>query len=758
MTRMTHLPRTSGLSHKLVMAAICLVLSAAAVLASVASSARAAELRHPDPGTYLEFPYDGGVTTLGVGVIDENGSPYYCIESDTSSGLDRGPVTMVQDSDEARRIAWLIDRYRGRADENLQAAIGFLVHEHFDLRKDTTWQGYKKAVLARYSDIGPLSERLWAEAVANAPVDATVVSTYRQGLREGVVDVNVENGEGDSISGIPYTVVLEGPAVFENGRRAVSGHSGGGPVSHAWKATGSGPVTASVHYDADALERMDSSQDLVRYGGVAERTGTMATFSVRRDFTPSVTTAVESTVVESGGRIVDEVTSGVSGSGSVWVADLPLTATGWYFDGIDVTQRTVEPDPGETASAFLKRLEGLGYAPSAYGQATFTGPDQTVRAQAMREQGGSEPYEAAGDGSLGTWVWAFERDLQSEKAREYVLKDAVSPFLETSESNVNRARVEVESAVDSHAAVVGAELSDTIVVRGFPQDHSTFPGDDVLGIGADEPYARVSVWWAGDPDDAANDGRCRPSGAEAPQEDANHRLIGTWDYPAGNGRVRVGGGAVDVHGNPVSITARTHGWYVFIWAFDGDDRVAPAASAYDDARERVRVEETERPAPELTTQVEPGAVRVDEPFRDTARIVGEVPEGAYVTFSAYEAVPDGVDPGMNGKLIDEARADADPDKTDQTVLSPETRSPKAGLVYWRATLFSEQGDVLATHELGAEGEVVTVSEPPQGAGAPPASSLPVTGANVSTVAAIGVAALATGTAMLLAIRRRGRNR
>ena len=273
MTRMTHLPRTSGLSHKLVMVAICLALPVAAVLASVASSARAVELRHPDPGTYLEFPYDGGVTTLGVGVVDENGSPYYCIE----------------------------------------------------------WQDYKKAALARYPDIGPLSERLWAEAAANAPVDATVVSTYRQGLREGVVDVNVENGEGGSISGIPYTVVLEGPAVFEDGRRAVSGRSGDGPISHAWKAAGSGPVTASVHYDAAALERMGSSQDLVRYGGVSERTGTVATFSVRRDFTPSVATAVESTVVESGGRIVDEVTSGVSGGGSVWVTDLPLTATGWYF-------------------------------------------------------------------------------------------------------------------------------------------------------------------------------------------------------------------------------------------------------------------------------------------------------------------------------------------------------------------------------------------------------------------------------------------
>ena len=56
----------------------------------------------------------------------------------------------------------------------------------------------------------------------------------------------------------------------------------------------------------------------------------------------------------------------------------------------------------------------------------------------------------------------------------------------------------------------------------------------------------------------------------------------------------------------------------------------------------MRIWDVARPRkPALTTQVEPGIVRVDEPFRDTARIVGDVPEGAYVTFTAYEAVEEG---------------------------------------------------------------------------------------------------------------------
>ena len=106
-----------------------------------------------------------------------------------------------------------------------------------------------------------------------------------------------------------------------------------------------------------------------------------------------------------------------------------------------------------------------------------------------------------------------------------------------------------------------------------------------------------------------------------------------------------------------------------------------------------------------------GHCAVDEPFRDTARIVGDVPEGAYVTFTAYEAVEEGAVPGMNGVLLDEARAEVDHTLFEQTIASPQVRSPKAGLVYWRASLRSRDGDVLVSHELGVEGETVTVEAP-----------------------------------------------
>lgn len=68
-------------------------------------------------------------------------------------------------------------------------------------------------------------------------------------------------------------------------------------------------------------------------------------------------------------------------------------------------------------------------------------------------------------------------------------------------------------------------------------------------------------------------------------------------------------------------------------------------------------------------------------------------------------------PGMNGVLLDEARAEVDHTLFEQTIASPQVRSPKAGLVYWRASLRSRDGDVLVSHELGVEGETVTVEAP-----------------------------------------------
>lgn len=67
--------------------------------------------------------------------------------------------------------------------------------------------------------------------------------------------------------------------------------------------------------------------------------------------------------------------------------------------------------------------------------------------------------------------------------------------MEATESNTSRRKLEVMSTVTEHSADIGAELSDTITVSGFPADHGQYAGNEEYEFAADRPYATVSVWY-----------------------------------------------------------------------------------------------------------------------------------------------------------------------------------------------------------------------------------------------------------------------
>lgn len=729
------------------MAVVCGVLATLALAVGLTKTAHAGDLTWAPPGTYLLYEYQG-VDNLRIGAIGVSDQGMtYCIEAGKPAEMVYDEERPIEDGDAARRVAWLADHYVDSRESMIHAAIGVLAHRHFDLNPNA-WQNHWKVIKATYPELEQRADALWRQAGETMPGDARATYTYIEGMRSGNVTASVTNASGKPVAGVPYVVTLSGPAEFESGGQRIEGVSKGTATNHAWRATGQGDVTASIVYDIPTLQQLVSNQDYVRYGGASQASGDGVRFSVRQDFTPTVATVAADKIVDAGEPVYDDVTSAVADPDmDFWPEGLELQASGWYFDGIAATDldKALTPNDGESAESFLKRLADKGFSPAAYGTARFDAPGRTVRVQAMTEPDGGTAYAAPKSGGIGTWVWAFERDRQSEQAQRYVLDDSVSAFLDHAETNANRAKVNVESTVTEHSASVGSELSDTITVQGFPDDHGEFQGDDAFGIGADEPLAQVSVWWSGDPDDPDNDDAYRPDTVEVPAEDEHHKLVGTWDYPAVNGTIRVGGGVADAHGDPVTITAERHGWYVFVWSFQGDDRVMPAASAYNDAWERTRVGASDEPdRPGLTTQVKPDRVQVGEPFFDTAHVVGTVPEGAYVEFDAYEAVDEDTEPGGNGKLVDGARVEVDHTLRDQTVSSPDARSPETGLVYWQATLFSPEGDVLATHELGAEGEVVTVEEPP----AVEPETLATTGSSLNLVSTIaGVAAISACVAL-----------
>lgn len=734
--------------------------SAAALLAvcGLATPVRAADLSAPGTDYFLPYTYGGLTLKAGVMAVGADGRNAYCIEAGEPDTYDYGEVHEVGDSDEVRRLAWLADAHRTDADPVTQAAIAVLVHDHLESKDRNLWSKRRAAIYAQHPQVASRVDELWAESAAHLAAGGKVTYAYVEGRRSGYADVTVTNASGAAIDGVGYTVSLDGPAVFDaTGSSSVTGVTGRGARRLTWTATGNGEVSAQVDYDRGTLERLVSSQDYVRFGGTASVRGDGVMFDVVRDFQPMVSTEVETKVVEAGRPVVDRVTSSVA-DGDVWKPGVKVVADGYYFASIPAGRLDdgVRPEQGESADSFLVRLKDMGFVPEAYAVAEFTGPGQTVSAQAMTEQGGSTPYvpDGAAGAGFGTWVWSIEKGRQADGVAQWLRGGFVSPLLEQAETLSARASLTVDSTVTEHSAVVGSDISDRIAVAGFPDDHGKFTGDREFGFGPDAARAQVSVYWAGDAGNPAEDERYKPSGDDVPAEDEHHRLVGTWEYPAVNGVIRVGGGAPDADGNPVRITAPDHGYYVFVYRFGGDDRVAPVASSYGDAWERVYVSSEVRPhGPALVTAVMPPTVRTGEGFRDGARITGALDEGMYVTFSAYGPVGEGDDPSAGAVLLDEARVDLDVARDVQTVLSPVLSVETPGKVYWKATLWDARGDVVDSHPLGVDGEITTVVEretPPDEDG----GGLASTGVSSASAAGVAVVVLIAASVAVLGIRHR----
>lgn len=741
--------RSKPILHQLAAAA-----AAVATMLAAASAAYAAEGEKLTPATPYNFSYLNEGVSYEIGPVGHDGSglDYYCVEQNRNTNYMTGAATTMEDSINARRAAVLISRYPHTevAEDVTHAAIAVILHDFFDTSVGSHgWPSSRARLKQRYPQIFVRVDELLAEADAATPTKLATKLSYDEGRRNGAVTVSIDNMRGAPVPGIRYTLTLDGPAAFADGTRTWHGVSGSKPAVVPWVSIGDGGVRVSGAATVPSLDVITSTQRLVRVGEGQAKAFDEIRFPAKKTFTPTIRTVTAPTIVKVGDRVTDSVAVSPASPDDVWPRGETLTVDGWYFDGLgaDAVTQHIERHDGERADDFVKRVAAtLGHEPAATAQLVFDAPGGERTAVARDKDG---DYHATATSGFGTWLWAARRDRQHGSMGDYLAQDIVTAIVDGAETNVTRRdTVDVRSEAHEHTAHVGSQLMDTIWVSGFPDDHGQWKGDETIGVGADEPYAQVSVWWSGgDGDDTI----WRPEGEGQPQPDDHHRLIGSWDYKAVNGGLRVGGGAPDAHGEPVEIIAETPGWYVFVWSFAGDDRVAPAASSYADSWERVHVTEEPAEPPTLTTQVDRAKVNIGEAFRDVATVQGTVPEGAVVVFEAYEAIDedDATRPGTNRLLLSGGAHPLDPTRTSQQVESEQTRSPTAGLVYWKATVLSRDGDVLATHEIGVPGEVVEVVEAPKPKQTPKPSKQPKQ-APKPALAATGVAAAAPLTVTCLA--------
>jgi len=744
---------TRGSTIRHVVRTIAAGVAAAATLAAgmlVAGTADAATMRDPfersiqngNPGLWTNVgtitfsngkKYENMAQSLGV-VDRVNGKNTYCIEADTlytgTTGT-WGEWTDERTKPDAQRLAWLTDRHNDDRDDLTQAAIAGLIHQKLDPMGNEYLNGIQRLGWADGTSWDTYTAKmnsLWNEAVANTPAGLNMEYQYTQGKRKGTINVGIQNGNGANIAGAQYTATLNGPAVFDqNGKNTISGTTTGSDQHLAWTATGNGEVTYTLSRKIPKAAILSSpNQNLMSSTDPGTQTSNI-TFQVRNNFQPTVSTQVSDKIVPKGARVSDKVTSGIK-KGDEWVDGVNVTAKGYYYtlDARQANDLTVlKQDKNEKTADYLNRVAKKYGNPVATADATFgrVGQEQTVTA---KNANGTD-YVNPQDGRIGTWVWVILKNEQTQP--DHITADYVDPFGQTTESDVHKAAPNHDSTVLEQYTGLNKDIMDTITIGGLPQDYGQFNTNEDYGFGGDVK-AKIRVWWAGSgTGDRTQDEKFKPTTQAEPTADANHRLLGEWEVPAGNGTYKVGGGKITFRQNNtgdakivvdrgVDIKATTNnesGYYVFIYDFPGSDRAAAFKSAYNDPWERSFVEETPHTV-DLTSNVSTSEAGQGEEFYDVAHINGQVARGSYVTFTAYDAVPGSPNTAAPKKLdnyrvpVSNEQADASSKKAFD-IISPKISTDTVGNVYWKVSLYNEQNELLASHALGIESETVKIIKP-----------------------------------------------
>lgn len=725
-----------GILRRIARAGVALVAAAATLAGGMLVTGTANAVDGTGPG-YMMRAFHGNVWWLGdneqiLGVAGtHNGNPVYCIQIGMP-GVNVNSGTWSDATDQtSQTAAYMVDRNKGDMSNLTQAAVQYALHEHLDQRP-AWWNDAKQhnngLVGGDWNTVAATAARLWKEAEDNLPSSLKASYQYTNAKRKGTINPEIKNGAGQYVSGVPYTITISGPAVFDaNGQKKYSGVTTGQEQHIPWTATGNGNATYKISHKVSRAQKLSSpNQDLFGPTDPSTRTADV-TFQVSKDFQPTVSTQVGSKIVPRGARVSDRVTSGIK-QGDEWANGVNVTAKGYYYT-LDARQANglavLKQNGNEKTADYLNRVAKAYGNPVATADATFSGPGQTQAVTAKNADG--TDYVNPQDGRIGTWVWVILKNEQTQP--DYITADYVDPFGQTTESDVHKTGPNHDSTVLEQYTGLNKDIMDTITIGGLPRDYGQFNTNQAYGFGGDVK-AKIRVWWAGSgTGDRTQDEKFKPNTQAEPAADANHRLLGEWEVPAGNGTYKVGGGKITFRQNNtgdakivvdrgVDIKATTNnesGYYVFIYDFPGSDRAAAFKSAYNDPWERSFVEETPHTV-DLTSNVSTSEAGQGEEFYDVAHINGQVARGSYVTFTAYDAVPGSPNTAAPKKLdnyrvpVSNEQADASSKKAFD-IISPKISTDTVGNVYWKVSLYNEQNELLASHALGIESETVKIIKP-----------------------------------------------
>lgn len=434
---------TRGSTIRHVVRTIAAASAAVATLAAgmlVAGTADAADMRDPfersiqngNPGLWANMgtitfsnghKYEGMEQSLGV-VDRVNGRNVYCIQADvlyTGTAGTWGEWTDAKTKPDAQRLAWLADRYNGNTDDLTQAAIAGLIHQKLDPMGNEYLSGIERLGWkdgTSWDTYAAKMDSLWNEAVNGTPTNLDMKYQYTIGQRKGLVTPSIMNGNGQYVSGLQYTVTLNGPAVFDqNNSTAITGTTTNKKQDIAWTATGNGKVTYKLTYKNPQAIRLNSpNQDLMAPTD-PQIVSKNIQFEVRNNFKPTIESNQTDHRIEYGHAPEDDLTWHVDPTGGDWIQGATIKSTGtlYYFANKPVEGRTTVRDGVKAATATASGdRDG---ATSHVDASSITMDPGFVKAHP-----GATPSSLPATGWY-TWVWQITPGMQDANMRQYLPAD-----------------------------------------------------------------------------------------------------------------------------------------------------------------------------------------------------------------------------------------------------------------------------------------------------------------------------------------------
>lgn len=568
-----------GLAYRLALALTALALIFVGSLSALPAHAAGSWVRG--------VPIGGSVGWLGTWIpYQGQPTPGLCIQADavnpsaavavtpgeltSQPGLTRPADLSVDIAQMAYIMKWYTPKSLEFSNTDVDAAAtGFLAHVNFE-NSGRAQANVNELLQLTPANVQNRARQMVAEAKAAGVVGWEAGEPETTNHMYGTLDgIRLVNGNGAAAAGYPFTVTLNGPAVFDaTGTNTYSGTTASTPITGLkWHSTGNGKVTASVNftniispvlgYASPGGGRQDVIYDVGRLTG---KTVQSPTWDVIFDFRPQGLSNVDTAkVIDSGAELTDTFTPNADpnyGDGK-WLnidgTNVPVNyrASLYYIDPLaPAGQSATVPEGAELIKSVIVKADGPGAVLTA--------------------SAGAAPKDG-----FYTWVWEVKADDQDAEWSKYIKADFVDDYGMADETTSVRHPAQIDSKLSVRDTKAGTYLVDDVFVTGMPSDHPNFEG--AAGFKADEKLISHEVLFF-------------PAGLKVTEanRDKAEKIGQTVTIPAKNGVYPSVGDTswIAKRGADGKLVAGT---YVFISTFAGDDRVTPLATSVEDVTEQFTI-------------------------------------------------------------------------------------------------------------------------------------------------------------------------